>query len=527
MRLEKHMFEEVEKLAREKNVESATVLHAMEDSFALALRRAYPDGRDMDFRVHIDPDSREITAYRRWRVLDEEEPMTIPQAEMMLETARDKKADLNPGDYWEEKMEAPDFSRRVSVQVVKQNITNRLRDAEREQMLSEFLARDEDLVHGTVRRIDRISGEVTVEVLGRVECTLRREDLIPRENLRPGDRIRALVKEVNREGRGPQLLITRVSPEFLMKLFQREVPEIERGTLEIIGAVRDPGNRAKIAVRSHDERVDPVGTCVGIRGSRVQSVTNELNGERVDIIPWEDNPAQFVLKALAPAEVSEIHVNEDEHSMDIVVQADKLAQAIGRNGVNVRLASELTGWRINLTSPEDFEQKSQSELDAKSRVFVERLDVDPEVARVLVEEGFENLEQIAYVPREDMLSIADFDEETVDELRKRAREEVERIEADTAEKMKNVDPALAALEGMDDAALRALVRGDVLTIAALADMDTEEFMECTGERDEERAGALIMAAREIVFAAEDAAEDAAGDAAEDAAGDATDSARTG
>jgi N utilization substance protein A len=312
-----------------------------------------------------------------------------------------------------------------------------------------------------------------------------------------------LVKEVNREGRGPQLLITRVSPDFLMKLFQREVPEIERGTLEIVGAVRDPGNRAKIAVRSHDERVDPVGTCVGIRGSRVQSVTNELNGERVDIIPWDDNPAEFVLKALAPAEVSEIHVNEDEHLMDIVVHSDKLAQAIGRNGVNVRLASDLTGWKINLTSPEDYEQRAQAEMDVKSRVFVEKLDVAPDVARILVEEGFEDLEQIAYVPREEMLSIQEFDEETTDELRKRAREEVERIEADTAEKMKRIDPALSGLEGMDDATLRALARGDILTLAALADMDTEEFAECTGDKDEERAGKLIMAAREIVFAAEE------------------------
>ena len=496
-------------LASEKGVDFDIVLGAIQDSLALALRRRYADGREMDFRVAVDPEIGAMTAFRRWRILAEDEPMETPLSEMMVETAQEKNPQLDPkpGDYYEEPVEAPDFSRRVSVQVAKQNIASRLREAERQMALDAFLADGEELVHGIVKRVDRNTGEVFVEAgaVNKVDCVIRRDDLIPRESLRPGDRIRALIKMVN-EGRGPQLRLTRVTPDFLKQLFQREVPEIERKVLEIVGAVRDPGNRAKIAVRSHDPKVDPVGTCVGIRGSRVQSVTAELNGERVDIIPWNEDPAQFVLRALAPAEVIRIHIDEDAHAMNILVEADNLAQAIGRGGVNVRLAADLTGWRLNLLSPQDFELKTQEEILAKSRVFAEKLDVDEEVAKALFEEGFETVEHIAYSDREEMIELKMFDDDTVDEIRKRACEVTEKEEAELAVKIKKLSPALAEMQGMDERLLRALAKNDVFTTEDLGDLATDELLEIGDFADRERAGALIMEARRPMFEGDESGE---------------------
>jgi N utilization substance protein A len=374
-------------------------------------------------------------------------------------------------------------------------ILQKIRDAEREQILNDFLERGESLVTGTVKRAER--GNLIVES-GRVEALLPRDQLIAKENLRVGDRVRAYIAKIDRAARGPQLILSRIAPEFLVKLFELEVPEIEEGLLEIKAAARDPGLRAKIAVKSNDPRIDPVGTCVGMRGSRVQAVTQELAGERVDIILWSPEPAQFVINALAPAEVSSIVVDEERHSMDVVVEEDQLALAIGKGGQNVRLASELSGWQLNIMTTEEREQKAQAETGVLRTLFMEKLDVDEEVAEILVKEGFTSLDEVAYVPINEMLEIEDFDEETVNELRRRARNALLTEAIKSEETVEHAAEDLQGMEGMDNPTARLLASKGITTMDALADLATDELTEMTG-MDADRANKLIMKAREPWF----------------------------
>src|SRR5258706_137940 len=383
----------------------------------------------------------------------------------------------------------------VDAQAAKQVILQKIRDAEREQILNDFLDRGESLVTGTVKRAER--GNLIVES-GRVEALLPRDQLIAKENLRVGDRVRAYIAKIDRAARGPQLILSRIAPEFLVKLFELEVPEIEEGLLEIKAAARDPGLRAKIAVKSNDPRIDPVGTCVGMRGSRVQAVTQELAGERVDIILWSPEPAQFVINALAPAHRTSIVVDEERHSMAEVVDRYQLALAIGKGGQNVRLASELTGWQLNIMTTEEREKKSEQESSVTRSLFIDKLDVDEEVAEILVKEGFTSLDEVAYVPINEMLEIEDFDEETANELRRRARNALLTEAIKSEETVEHAAEDLLGMEGMDNQTARVLASKGITTMDALADLDTEELTEMTG-MEAERASKLIMTAREPWF----------------------------
>jgi N utilization substance protein A len=451
---------------------------------------------EADVRVDIDRETGEYTSCRRWVVLPDEE-VDNDEAQMGLIDAREDDADVQVGDYIEEELEPIDFGR-IGAQAAKQVILQKIRDAEREQVLNDFLERKEHLVTGTVKRMER--GNAIIEA-GRIEALLPRDQMIPKENLRPGDRVRAWLMKIDRQARGPQLILSRTAPQFIMKLFELEVPEIEDGLLEIKSAARDPGVRAKIAVKSNDPRVDPIGTCVGMRGSRVTAVTNELAGERVDIVLWSPDPAQFVIGALAPAEVSSIVVDEEKHAMDVVIDENNLAIAIGRGGQNVRLATELTGWTINLMTVEESAQKQQQESATTRQLFMEKLDVDEEVADILIEEGFATLEEIAYVPLAEMLEIDAFDEATVNELRDRARNVLLTEAIVDEEQLEKVADDLLALEGMDKPLAAKLAKGGVCTRDDLADLAVDELVELSGI-DEERAKALITTARAHWFAEE-------------------------
>ncbi|MEQ1766471.1 MAG: transcription termination factor NusA, partial [Methylotenera sp.] len=397
---------------------------------------------------------------------------------------------LNIGDFYEEPLESIEFGR-IGAQAAKQVILQKVREAEREQILEDFLARDEKLVTGVIKRMDKGNASI---VVGRIESLLPREQMIPKENLRVGDRVRAYLSRIERGGRGPQLILSRITPDFLVRLFELEVPEIEEGLLEIRAAARDPGLRSKIAVKSNDQRIDPVGTCVGMRGSRVQAVTGELAGERVDIVLWSIEPAQFVINAMSPAEVTSIVVDEDTHSMDVVVEEEQLALAIGRNGQNVRLASELTGWTLNILTVDQAAQKNQDEFAGVSQLFMEKLDVDEEVAEILVQEGFSTLEEIAYVPLAEMNEIEAFDEDTIEELRKRARAALLTEAIAKEEKVEDAAEDLLKMDGMDDATAHLLASKGVTTMDDLAELAVDELVDLT-KMDEERAKALIMTAR--------------------------------
>ncbi len=492
----------VDALAREKNVDRETVFVALELALASATKKAWQATQrvveDADIVVTIDRDTGDYHAVRRWKIVadDENEPFEFPDYQYLLQEAQEEDPSKQVGDYIEQPMDVVDFGR-IGAQAAKQVILQRVRDAEREQLLNDFLERDEKLVTGTVKRLDRAG--LIVES-GKLEALLPREQMIPKENLRVGDRVRALVLRVDRQARGPQLILSRNAPEFIIQLFELEVPEMQEGLLEIRAAARDPGLRAKIAVKSNDNRVDPIGTCVGMRGSRVQAVTNELAGERVDIILWSDDPASFVIKALQPAEVSSIVVDEELHSMDVVVQEDQLAQAIGRGGQNVRLASELTGWQLNIVTVEEAAQKSAEESESIRQVFMEKLDLDEEVADVLIAEGFSTLEEVAYVPVAEMLEIEGFDEDIVNELRERARN-VLLTEALVSEEQVEAAADIASMEGVDADTVATLAKAGIHNQQALADLATDELVEMTGMA-EDRATALIMQARAPLFAAE-------------------------
>jgi N utilization substance protein A len=483
----------VDALAREKNVEKDIVFAALELALASATKKRFKD--DVDVRVEIDRETGEYKTFRRWQIVVDDEH-ELPAQQIALTDAVEQKLDKQVGDYVEEPLEPVEFGR-IGAQTAKQVILQKIRDAEREQILNDFLQREEFIVTGAIKRMER--GNAIIES-GRIEAALPKDQMIPKENLRIGDRVRAFLLKVDRNNRGPQLILSRTVPEFLIKLFELEVPEIEEGLLEIKAAARDPGSRAKIAVKSNDQRIDPIGTCVGMRGSRVQAVTAELAGERVDIILWSPDPAQFVINALAPAEVSKITVDEESHSMDVVVDEENLAQAIGRNGQNVRLASELTQWELNIMTEEESQKKHDEEGTAVRKVFMERLDVDEEVANILIQEGFTTLEEVAYVPLNEMLEIESFDEETVNELRSRARNAL-LVEAIASEEhVENVASDLLTLDGMDNETARVLAAKGVTTQEELADLAVDEFVELTGI-DAERAKQLIMTARAPWFAA--------------------------
>jgi len=482
----------VDALAHEKNVGKDIIFTALELALASATKKRFTE--DADVRVEIDRDNGEYKSFRRWQVVADE-LVENPAAQIAISEAQKTNADLIEGDYIEEPLESVEFGR-IGAQAAKQVILQKVREAEREQILNDFLARKEHLVTGVIKRMEK--GNAIIEV-GRIESLLPRDQMIPKENLRVGDRVRAYLSRIERGPRGPQLILSRIAPEFLAKLFELEVPEIEEGLLEIRAAARDPGLRSKIAVKSNDQRLDPVGTCVGMRGSRVQAVTGELAGERVDIVLWSMDPAQFVINAMAPAEVSSIVVDEDAHSMDVVVHEEQLAQAIGRNGQNVRLASELTGWTLNILTEEEAARKHEEEYTSTRQLFIDKLDVDEEVADILVQEGFSTLEEIAYVPIAEMSEIEAFDEDTVNELRKRARAALLTEAIAKEEKAEEASEDLLNMEGMDEATAHQLAANGVSTMEDLADLAVDDLVELTN-MDAERAKQLIMTARAPWFA---------------------------
>lgn len=484
----------VDALAREKNVDKEVVFSALELALASATKKRFHE--DVDVRVVINRETGEYETFRRWHVVPDEEYLD-EGLQIPLSEARKKQPDIEVGGVIEEHLEPVEFGR-IGAQTAKQVILQKIREAEREQILNDFLERKEHLVTGVIKRMER--GNAIIES-GRIEAVLPRDQMIPKENLRVGDRVRAYLLKIDRAARGPQLILSRITPEFLVKLFELEVPEIEEGLIEIKAAARDPGVRAKIAVKSNDPRIDPQGTCIGMRGSRVQAVTSELAGERVDIVLWSSDPAQFVINALAPAEISSIVVDEEKHSMDVVVEEEQLAQAIGRGGQNVRLASELTGWDLNIMTAEEAQQKSAEEAERIMKEFMEKLDVDAEVAQVLVEEGFTSLEEIAYVPLSEMLEIEAFDEDTINELRSRARNVLLTEAIASEEKVEHVAEDLATMEGMDPETARLLATKGISTVEELADLAVDDLVEMTG-MDPERAKTLIMTARAPWFAAE-------------------------
>ena len=461
----------VEAISREKNVERDVVFGAVEQALAQATKKLYEG--EVDIRVAIDRDTGDYDTFRRWVVVPNDAGLQNPEAEELLMDAEERSPGIEVGEFIEEQIESLPIGR-IGAMTAKQVILQKIRDAEREMLLNEFLSRGEKIFTGTVKRMDK--GDIIVES-GRVEGRLRRSEMIPKENLRNGDRVRAMIMEVDLTLRGAPILLSRSGPEFMIELFRNEVPEIEQGLLEIKSCARDPGSRAKIAVLSHDKRVDHIGTCVGVRGSRVNAVTNELAGERVDIVLWSEDPAQFVINALAPANVSSIVVDEEKHAMDVVVDEENLAIAIGRGGQNVRLASDLTGWKINIMDAAESAQKQAEETSFARKLFMEKLDVDEELADILVSEGFASLEEVAYVPLSEMLEIEAFDEETVTELRARAKDALLTMEIAQEESVSAVSQELRDLEGITPEIVAKLAAGGVLTRDDLADLAIDELTE--------------------------------------------------
>ena len=459
----------VDALAREKNVDKEVVFGALEHALAQATKKRYEG--EVDIRVSIDRDTGEFESFRRWHVVPDEAGLQLPDQEILYFEAKEQIDDIDVDDHIEEPIESVEFGRRFA-QDTKQVVLQRIRDAEREQILADFLERGDALVTGTIKRMER--GDAIVES-GKIEARLPRDQMIPKENLRIGDRVRAFILRIERNARGPQVILSRNAPEFIMKLFELEVPEIEQGLLQIKSAARDPGVRAKIAVFTSDKRIDPIGTCVGMRGSRVQGVTGELGGERVDIVLWSEDPAQFVIGALAPANVSSILVDEEKHAMDVVVDEENLAIAIGRGGQNVRLASELTGWQINIITAEESADKAASETAGIRILFMEKLDVDQEVADILAQEGFSTLEEIAYVPITEMLEIESLDEDTVTELRNRARDALVTEAIASEEGLEGMDEELVNFEGLDRVTAGKLGLAGIKTLDMFAGLAYDEF----------------------------------------------------
>ncbi len=490
--MNREMLMLVEAISHEKNVERDVVFGAVELALAQATKKLYQG--EVDIRVSMDRDSGDYETFRRWLVVPDAAGLQNPEAEELLMDAKERVADVEEGEYIEELIESLPIGR-IGAMAAKQVILQKIRDAEREMLLQDFMSRGEKIFLGTVKRMDK--GDLIVES-GRVEGRLRRSEMIPKENFRNGDRVRAMIMEVDTTLRGAPIILSRSSPEFMIELFRQEVPEVEQGLLEIKSCARDAGSRAKIAVISHDKRVDPIGTCVGVRGTRVNAVTNELAGERVDIVLWSEDPAQFVIGALAPANVSSIVVDEEKHAMDVVVDEENLAIAIGRGGQNVRLASDLTGWKINIMDAAESAQKQADETHGTRTLFMEKLDVDQEIADILIDEGFTSLEEVAYVPIQEMLEIESFDEDTVNELRARAKDALLTMEIAREESVEEVSQDLRDLEGLNAELIAKLAEAGVTKRDDLADLAIDELVEITGQSEEE-AKTLILKAREHWF----------------------------
>ncbi|HET7174918.1 MAG TPA: transcription termination factor NusA [Gammaproteobacteria bacterium] len=492
----------VDAVSNEKGVDKNVIFEALEAALASATRKKH--GGEIDARVSINRTTGEYETFRRWVVQPDDALLESPDREIRLMDAVDVKPEIQVGEFIEEPIESVAFGR-IAAQTAKQVIVQKVREAERAQVVEAYQGRIGELVTGLVKRVER--GNVYIDLGNNAEAFIPREDMIPREAVRTGDRVRGYLKEVRAEARGPQLFVSRTTPAFLIELFKLEVPEVGQGLIEIKGAARDPGSRAKVAVKSNDSRIDPVGACVGMRGSRVQAVSNELSGERVDIVPWDDNPAQFVINAMSPAEVQSITMDEEAKSMDIAVAEDNLSKAIGRGGQNVRLASQLSGWELNVMSEAQATQKTEAEAQTLQKLFMEQLDVDADVAAILVQEGFSSIEEIAYVPTAELLSIEEFDEATVEELRGRARDVLLTQAIASEEQVSDAEPAedLLNMEGMDKALAYHLASRGIVTMEDLAEQSVEEIKDIEG-LDETKAAALIMTARAPWFAGEQAQE---------------------
>ena len=487
----KDLLDMVEVLAHEKSVDIDVVFGVVEVALATAIKRSTFPGEDADVVVHIDRETGDYSAERRWLIVPDDQGLQEPDREEMYSDIHDDYPDLSEGDYIVRPVTPAHSDARRFAQDAKQVILQRLRDAERAQIVKEFLDRGESIVSGQVKRMDK--GDAIVE-LGRLDARLPRDQMISRENIHPGDRVKAYVLRVEDSQRGKQVILSRTSPDFLKKLFELEVPEIEEGLLEIKSVARDPGLRAKVAVLAHDSRIDPIGTCVGIHGSRVNAVTAELSNEHIDIVLWNEDPALYVLEALKPAEVQSIVLNEDDKSADVVVPEEKLAVAIGSRGQNVRLASELTGWQINIMTADQADEKHKTETDASRREFMEHEDA----ADALIDAGLASIEDVAYIPEKELLEIGAFDEDTVKELRSRARSVLTRRAIKREENLRLADKSLLELPGLDGDKVSALVTAGVRNVNDLADLATDELVEKTGF-DEKTAADLIIAARAVVY----------------------------
>ncbi|EMW2144648.1 transcription termination/antitermination protein NusA [Enterobacter hormaechei] len=500
--MNKEILAVVEAVSNEKSLPREKIFEALESALATATKKKYE--QEIDVRVEIDRKSGDFDTFRRWVIVEE---VTQPTKEITLEAARFEDESLNVGDYVEDQIESVTFDR-ITTQTAKQVIVQKVREAERALVVDQFRDQEGEIITGVVKKVNRdnISLEIKSEGLpGNAEAVILREDMLPRENFRPGDRIRGVLYAVRPEARGAQLFVTRSKPEMLVELFRIEVPEIGEEVIEIKAAARDPGSRAKIAVKTNDKRIDPVGACVGMRGARVQAVSTELGGERIDIVLWDDNPAQFVINAMAPADVASIVVDEDKHTMDIAVEAGNLAQAIGRNGQNVRLASQLSGWELNVMTVDDLQAKHQAEAHAAIDTFTKYLDIDEDFATVLVEEGFSTLEELAYVPMKELLEIDGLDEPSVEALRERAKNALTTLALAQEESLGDKKPAddLLNLEGLDRAIAFKLAARGVCTLEDLAEQGVDDLADIEGLTDE-KAGELIMAARNICWFGDEA-----------------------
>ncbi len=486
----------VDAVSNEKGVAKDVIFEAIEAALATATKKRH--GGEIETRVAIDRESGEHATFRLWEVIADDAEMEFPDRQIILSEALARQPGSEIGGFIEEPMESEAFGR-IAAQTAKQVIVQKVREAERAQVVDAFQDRVGQLVTGVVKRLER--GNVIMDLGGNAEAIINRDEMIPREQVRSGDRVRGYLREVRSEARGPQLFISRTAPQLLIELFKLEVPEAGEGLIDILGAARDPGSRAKIAVKSNDQRIDPVGACVGMRGARVQAVSNELAGERIDIILWNEHPAQFVINAMSPAEVKAIVVDEDTHSMDVAVAEESLSQAIGRGGQNVRLASQLTGWELNVMSETQAENKSEQEAAALKISFMEQLDVDEEVAVILVQEGFSTIEEIAYVPAQELVGVEEFDESIVEELRNRARDVLITRAIATEEKAAEPAEDLLEMKGMDRAMAYRLAEHGVVTREDLAEQAVDDLLDVEG-MDEARASELIMTAREPWFATE-------------------------
>lgn len=501
--MNREILQVVESVSLEKGVPQDVIFEALELALATATKKHYPE--DADIRVVIDRETGEYESFRRWKVLADDEEMETPDREFTVAQARALKPEAVADDYVEEPIDSVEFGR-IAAQTAKQVIVQKVREAERALVVEAFAPRVNELVGGTVKKVTR--DHVIVDLGSNAEAVLPREDMIPREAFRVGDRLRAMLGEVRPDARGPQLFLTRTDPRVVVELFKLEVPEIAEEIIEIRAAARDPGSRAKIAVHTNDRRIDAAGACIGMRGSRVQAVSSELAGERIDIVLWDENPAQLAINAMSPAEVASIVVDEETHTMDIAVSEDNLPQAIGRAGQNVRLASDLTGWTLNIMSEEEAAAKQEQEARQFVDQFMETLDVDEEVALILADGGFTSLEEIAYVPLEEMLAIAEFDEEIVGELRTRAKDALLTQAIASEEELSDAEPAedLLELDGMDKRLAYVLASNNIVTREDLAEQAVDELLEIE-DVGEARAGELIMAARAHWFEDENGEEE--------------------